>query len=182
MGDVGVVVRELSEEDVGAAVGVLGRVHAVDGYPVDGGNINAGWLRHAGTVTAWVAEADGAVVAHASLVARPYGRAAGLWEAEHPQDLGRTVSLARLFVDPGARGRALGAALVRGAQEHARAVGLRLVLDVMLKDAAAIRLYERLGWREFARTTFFLAGRDMPAACFVAPGTAPGPAAGVSAP
>lgn len=44
------------------------------------------------------------------------------------------------------------------------------VLDVMTKDAAAIRLYERLGWRRLGSTQHDDGkGRLVPAACSVGP-------------
>ncbi|EGG49614.1 putative acetyltransferase [Streptomyces griseoaurantiacus M045] len=44
------------------------------------------------------------------------------------------------------------------------------MLDVMAKDAAAIRLYERLGWRQIGETLHhFGDSRAIPAMCFVAP-------------
>ena len=51
-----------------------------------------------------------------------------------------------------------------------KAQGLRLVLDVMEKDAAALRLYERLGWR-LIETTSHDSGRgeDVSAYCYVSP-------------
>jgi ribosomal protein S18 acetylase RimI-like enzyme len=66
---------------------------------------------------------------------------------------------------------------VRAAQDYASRNGLQLVLDVMVKDASAIRLYERLGRREIGRTTHrFGAGRRVEAVCYVAPGPPPRPA------
>jgi len=64
----------------------------------------------------------------------------------------------------------LGKQLVRATSAYADERGLRLVLDVMEKDAAAIRLYERLGWRRIS-TTWHDSGRgeDVPAYCYVSP-------------
>jgi ribosomal protein S18 acetylase RimI-like enzyme len=46
----------------------------------------------------------------------------------------------------------------------------RLVLDVMAKDAAAIRLYERLGWLGIGETMHhYGAGQTAHACCCVAP-------------
>ena len=53
---------------------------------------------------------------------------------------------------------------------YGREHDLRLVLDVMAKDAAAMRLYERLGWRKIGETTHhFGNGESIPAVCYVAP-------------
>jgi ribosomal protein S18 acetylase RimI-like enzyme len=78
--------------------------------------------------------------------------------------------LARLFVLREARGRALGEQLTRTAMEFARHQGLRLVLDVMAKDTAAIRLYERLGWTRTGDTTHrYGDGLRTAAVCHVSP-------------
>ena len=51
----------------------------------------------------------------------------------------------RLFVDPEHRGLGAGKQLMTTALQYTHAQGLILVFDVMLKDRAAIRLYETLG-------------------------------------
>ncbi|WP_329024922.1 acetyltransferase [Streptomyces sp. NBC_01423] len=38
-----------------------------------------------------------------------------------------------------------------------------------MKDAAAIRLYERLGWRRIGGLGHFFVGRHFDARCFLAP-------------
>ena len=56
------------------------------------------------------------------------------------------------------------------AQDYAHEHDLRLVLDVMTKDAAAIKLYERLGWRRIGQTEHDNGhGTTVPAYCYVAP-------------
>ncbi len=78
--------------------------------------------------------------------------------------------LGRLFVLRTARGHAIGRRLVEAAQTAARADGLRLVLDVMTKDTAAIALYERLGWRRIGTTDHDDGhGTTIPAYCYVSP-------------
>ncbi len=162
-------IRSRRPEDLEAAAAALVTVHASDGYPVEGVADSLGWLSPAGLLKAWVAEVEGAIVGHAAIDSPPSDEAVSLWEKQHPEDKGSVVTLARVFVVPRARKHALGEALVRAAEDHARARGLRLVLDVMAKDTAAIRLYERLGWRRFAETTHsFGEGGLTPAACYVA--------------
>nr|WP_234313913.1 GNAT family N-acetyltransferase [Streptomyces sp. NBRC 109706] len=81
-----------------------------------------------------------------------------------------TAELVRLFVHPDSRGRAIGEGLVRAAMAHAQANGRRLVLDVMAKDRAAIRLYERLGWTCYARTKHpYGDGLETEALCYASP-------------
>jgi GNAT superfamily N-acetyltransferase len=58
-----------------------------------------------------------------------------------------------VYVRPGARGKGLGAALVRAAAEHVRAQGADVLeLEVLQSNEAALRLYERLGFATFERT------------------------------
>lgn len=66
----------------------------------------------------------------------------------------RGTSLARLYsiaVDPDRRGRGLGTALLRAAEEAARARNAAYMrLEVRVDDPATRRLYEREGYRKFA--------------------------------
>lgn len=60
-----------------------------------------------------------------------------------------TAELKRLFVDPVARGRGVGMAIVRAIEETATAEGiLRLFLETGIKSFEALRLYKRLGFTE----------------------------------
>lgn len=57
-----------------------------------------------------------------------------------------------LYVRPDARDSGLGRLLLRAAAEHARAAGAEVLeLDVLERNAAARRLYERLGFATFER-------------------------------
>lgn len=142
-----IAVRERTDADIEAAAEVLVKVHALDGYPVEGVADPVAWLQAPRANNAWVALLDGQIVGHA-LVTQPGATdaAVGAW-AEMGGDPEKTVSLARLFVDPAARGQGVGVQLTRTAMQWAQERGLRLVLDVMDKDKSAIRIYERLGWR-----------------------------------
>ncbi len=59
----------------------------------------------------------------------------------------RLVSVARLFVSAAARRRGTAAKLLERAVDEAAAHGLRPVLEVEAGATAAIKLYERAGWR-----------------------------------
>ena len=166
----GVVVRVRGAGDVAEAAGALVVVHGTDGYPVEGVADGEAWLSPPGLVRAWVAELAGRVVGHVALSRPAADEAVELWLAGHPREPAPVLSLARLFVHPAARRRAAGEHLVRAATAHAHHLGARLVLDVVTKDTAAIRLYERLGWRRFGTAPHVFDGdRQADAACYVAP-------------
>jgi ribosomal-protein-alanine acetyltransferase len=100
--------------------------------------------RHLGSPTAAVLVAtaqSGQVVAYALLLFR------------------RNASVARLYsvaVDPAARGLGLSRRLMAAAEAAARRRGASaLVLEVRIDNAAAIRLYEALGYRRFARRSAY---------------------------
>lgn len=165
-----VTVRVREEADLAAAAVALVEVHALDGYPVEGVADPGAWLTPPGLLRSWVAERDGGIVGHVGV-----GRAdSGDAVRRGAQALGvpetRLAVLARLFVLPGARRQAVGERLTVAATEFARASGLGLVLDVMAKDRAAIRLYERLGWVCTGRVEHAVPGSEaVPAYCYVAP-------------
>ncbi|MGW3952942.1 GNAT family N-acetyltransferase [Streptomyces sp. NPDC004752] len=78
--------------------------------------------------------------------------------------------LARLFVVSDARKRTVGERLVQTAMNYGLSHNRRLVLDVMVKDTAAIRLYERLGWLKTGLTAHrYGDGQHINAICYMAP-------------
>jgi GNAT superfamily N-acetyltransferase len=120
-------------------------VHAADGYPRRWPADAAAWLTPPGTVDAWVAtDGAGTIAGHVCLVGDVddpvVAAAAGVPTAS-------LAAVSRLFVAPAGRGRRLGAVLLETLTERAAAGGLRAMLDVLDDGGAAIRLYERLGWR-----------------------------------
>lgn len=162
-------VRERVDADLPGAAAALVEVHATDGYPVEGVDDPQAWLTGPTLLCAWVGELDGRIVGHIA-VSRPQpdDAAATLW-TNTPEGAHDTVAVVgRLFVQHTARGRALGDKLMQAVTDYADCRGLRLVLDVMTKDAAAIRLYERRGWRRTGTTDHDDGkGRLVPAVCFV---------------
>ena len=59
------------------------------------------------------------------------------------------AEIKRLFVEPGARGRGVGALLIQAIESAAAKEGVTtLLLETGIKSAEALRLYKRLGYRE----------------------------------
>ncbi|MEW2571358.1 GNAT family N-acetyltransferase [Streptomyces sp. NPDC047070] len=164
------VVRPFEDSDLADAAAALTEVHATDGYPVEGVEHPEGWLRSDDVIAAWVGEVDGAVVGHVAVMSPRGEDAVSMWTQQSGEPEERIVVLARLFVVKAAREHALGEALMRAAMSYGREHGVRLVLDVMTKDTAAMRLYERLGWQAIGSTSHrFGAGESIDAVCYVSP-------------
>ncbi len=159
-------IRRREESDLPGCAAVLEEVYVQDGYPVEGVDDALGWLTPDGLVDAWVAEADGKVVGHLCVTAERGEDAARLWQARDGRPVG---IMARLFVHPDARGHSLGEGLTVAAMKDAHERGTRLVLDVMEKDRAAIRLYERLGWDRLGEISHVVGDRRVPAFAYVSP-------------
>ncbi|WP_393097424.1 GNAT family N-acetyltransferase [Streptomyces sp. LN325] len=163
-------IRPRAEADLPGAAAALVAVHAVDGYPVEGVDAPLEWLSPAGVLQAWVAEKGGKIVGHAML-SRPQGEGAvKMWLEQSGDTADQLAVCARLFIAPEARGQRLGEQLMRTAFDYSRAHGLRVVLDVMTKDKAAIRLYERMGMHRIGTARHaYGEGQEIDAVCYVFP-------------
>jgi GNAT superfamily N-acetyltransferase len=190
-----ITIRPRLPSDLPSSASLLARVYEKDAYPVQGVSHAIEFLSSPSTLASWVAEQatasdsappagespDGNILAHISLTLPPptsTDPAVVLWRSQNP--LEPVAVLERLFVDPTARGRGLAERLIRTVTEEAGKRGLRCVLFALVKDVGAMRLYERVGWREFGREMYGYedgegAWREMEAVCFVAP---PGSAGG----
>lgn len=143
-----IVVRPTTPADLDALANVLVQVHASDGYPVEGVESPRTWLEPIKSVAQWAAISDGGPVGHVAILewgadeqaAHVVAAIAGI-----PHE--RVAVLARLFVSPDARGEGVASRLMDAAEARASADGLHLALEVLEKDAAAVDLYERRGWR-----------------------------------
>jgi ribosomal-protein-alanine acetyltransferase len=96
---------------------------------------------------------------HEFLVADMSGDVVGYVTGSVVADRGEIESIA---VDEGARGRGIGALLVRRLLERFQQIGLRrCVLEVRTTNAVAIDLYERLGFRVVGtRPAYYTNGSD----------------------
>jgi len=96
----------------------------------------------------WMAEIDGQIVGHIFLV-------------KHPSQ-SDTAKLRLLFVDPSARGRGLGDALVKECLRFARTAGYKkVVLWTQSMLSAAHRIYERAGFRLVKEEPHHSFGKDL---------------------
>lgn len=83
------------------------------------------------------------------LVAREGSRAIGCGALRRLD--GTTAEVKRMYVEPAARGRGVGAAVLQGLESAARELGVdRLVLETGIYQAEAIGLYRRAGFRPVA--------------------------------
>lgn len=114
------------------------------------------------------------IIGHVALSLSPSDPAVSLHRSLHPHSHTPLAVLERLFVSPSARGRGVAEALMRAVSAEAARRGVRVVLFALVKDEGAMRLYQRVGWREFGRTEYGYQdgegrGREMEAVCFVGP-------------
>ncbi|GAA4071306.1 GNAT family N-acetyltransferase [Nonomuraea soli] len=122
-------IRPRTPEDLPACVEALAGVQAADRYPVDWPADPGAWLTPEGIAGAWIAVDAGAVTGHVILT--------------------RTREVSRLFVTPAARGHGLAGALLETVRDASPGP---LTLRVSSEGAAALRFYERSGWRRVATT------------------------------
>ena len=184
------IIRPRDPTDLPSCASLLTRVYERDHYPVQGVSHAIDFLSSPSTLAAWVAESvseeaatptpespkpTSKILGHVSLtLPTPSSTdpAVLLWRAQSPSE--PIAVLERLFVDPEARGQGLAAKLLRVASEEAKERGMRVVLLALVKDEMAMRLYERVGWREFGRSSYAYADhegveREMEAVCYVGP-------------
>lgn len=146
-----VTIRPRTSEDLPAAAKILVDVHREDGYPVEGVSDTRSWLSPPDMIAAWVALLDNMLVAHVLLLSplSSHVDPVRTWISQG-QALEDVVVLARLFVHENARGRGIAKMLVQTATDWATREERRVLLDVMKKDLAAIRLYESFRWERVA--------------------------------
>jgi GNAT superfamily N-acetyltransferase len=152
-----VLVRPRTRADLPALVEVLAAQRHVSRYPLR-------WplpfpteefVWREADLAGWVAEVDGRVVGHVAVQAvddvfSP-GTLAQEWSAGHGRPVTELGIMGTLFVDPAARGRGVGRVLHDASVGWLREHGLAPCLDVVPVHAAALVMYERLGWTEVAR-------------------------------
>lgn len=166
-----VTIRPRTENDIAECVSTLHLVYDDNGYPINGVDNAYQFLTGGAIKHAWVAELDGQIIGHITVSeATTSDVSVVLWRQIHPNDKGKLAVLGRLFVHPQGRGGGVAAGLINTALKHAKQTGERLILFSLIKDQAAIQLYEKLGWEQFGTTTFkYGNGEHMEAICFASP-------------
>lgn len=162
-----VIIRERRNDDIPALAPVLVAVHQRDGYPVEGVADPAAWLRLDRLIGALVAELNGQMVGHVAITQPdPADDAARMLHELDGTPLDHIAVVSRLFVDPAARGHQIGKRLMEAAMQLAQKNQRVAVLDVMVKDEAAIRTYERLGWVQIGEFSHMFNGNSEPAVAY----------------
>lgn len=163
------LIRERTAADIPDLVGIIGRVHEQDRYPIliPSGGFQR-FITEPTSVASWVAVDEvGALLGHVALNADTSKLAMAFVDS---LDASRSaVYVSRLFVDPGRRRSGAGQALLRHARDEATRQGLLPALDVVdIPTAAhAIALYEGEGWTEVGTVSFDLAGLELTERVFV---------------
>jgi GNAT superfamily N-acetyltransferase len=165
------VVRPRETRDLDRLAEVLTRVHAADGYPVEGVTDPHAWLQPPRALASWTAEVDEEPVGNITLVsAQASDDAAAVWQTKTGEDLDRIAIPVRLFVDPDHRGHGAASGLMAAAHAYATERGRLMVFDVMEKDKLAIRLYEMVGCTRIGTVQHDAGNGTLhPAVIFVAP-------------
>jgi len=151
-------IRRRTADDMKGSIASLAQVHGSDGYPVNWPADPSRWLTPSGLLDAWVAVAVESeagrtverVVGHVAIQDGAAAKPPPIGPVGIPPE--RLACVSRLFVAPAARGRGTAARLLDECARYAAGHRRRLVLDVVDDGRAAIRLYERAGWRRVAST------------------------------
>jgi len=164
-----VSIRPRVDADLEGCIHVLHDVYARDGYPVQGMNNAKAFLTSGPLKRAWVAEREGRVIGHVAVSqATDDDVSVALWRQQNPNDA--IAVLGRLFVGPDERAGGVASRLMGAAVEWSREANVRLVMFALVKDQAAMRLYERLGWQRFGSRMYrYGEGQQMEAVCYSSP-------------
>ena len=122
-------------------------VYLKDGYPFYLPSSLIAFLVDNDALAGWVAESDDTVVGHVALHRRssdPVMQLASEVLGQPEEDL---AVVARLLVDPHARGTRVGRTLLATAASAAAGRGMTPILDVAKRFSPAIALYESAGWQ-----------------------------------
>jgi GNAT superfamily N-acetyltransferase len=143
-----VLVRPRQPSDMDDCVAVLELVHERDGYPQNWPARPREWLSPPNQVRAWVAVDGQQLLGHVALARADESDAASVWSEALGVGAGQLLCVSLLFLSPHARGRGIGAQLLRQAESYAWGCQAQPVLEVSSLDRGALALYTRHGWRQ----------------------------------
>lgn len=149
MREVSAKVARRAEPDLPACIACLLAVHEADGYPSVWPDDVPSFLTPGGFLCGWIALRDASVVGHVALCAVDEEADARFVASSRPRHM-PLGEIKRLFVHPAARGTGIAELLLEAAVREARARALHPVLDTVVRMQAAMRCYERNGWRRIA--------------------------------
>jgi GNAT superfamily N-acetyltransferase len=141
-----VTIRPRALSDVPVLIEILTEVYNVTRYPVDGPPSFPARFQSTKALTSIVALYDGKLVGHAELQDTSGLDLKVVASLTPHGPISSFAALVSLFVNPKIQGKGIGARLVEETLAWVRAEGKRLVLIVLDKDTAAIRMYEKMGW------------------------------------
>jgi GNAT superfamily N-acetyltransferase len=142
-----VTIRPRAPSDVPTLIEILTDVWNLTKYPVDGPPSFPSRFQSTKALHSIVALYDGKLVGHAELQDASGLNPLVVESLTSCAPLSSYAAFVSLFVDPAMQGKGVGARLVTEAMVWAKAQGRRLALIVLDKDTAAIRMYERMGWK-----------------------------------
>lgn len=138
-------IRAREPSDIPVLINILQAVYDLTAYPVDGPASFPARFTSPNALHSLVATYNGEIAGHAEVQDA----------SKHPpviteslQPISDYAAFVSLFVDPKIQGKGIGARLVEEAVAWGKGEGKRLVLIVLEKDEAAIRMYERMGWEK----------------------------------
>jgi GNAT superfamily N-acetyltransferase len=140
-----VVIRPRAPSDVPTLINILQDVYDLTKYPVDGPPSFPARFTSLNALASFVATYNGAIAGHAE-IQDASKHPPGITESLQP--ISAYAAFVSLFVDPRTQGKGIGKRLVEEAVAWGKKEGKRLVLIVLDKDEAAIRMYERMGWEK----------------------------------
>lgn len=139
-------IRSRKTADLPPLAEILIRVHARDGYPVEGVSHPIAWLTPSRQIAAWTALLNDRIIGQIAVKKAEHDDVAITWQEVTGRGIEELAIPARLFIDPDYRRKGAGKSLLRACREFAENEGLHIAFDVMLKDQAAITLYESEGY------------------------------------
>lgn len=150
--DQDMLVRLRTDSDLHACEQLVKLTHDSDGYPLRLPDDLRRFVEWPGSICAWVAESNGAVIGHVALHSQGSPEAMSLASRMTGERAEHLAVVARLLVSPAARRAGLGRRLLRTASAQAEKQGLIAMLEVVAGLAPAIALYESCGWVRAGRT------------------------------